>query len=377
MSKKKASTLVYLIFFFTFLLAIIAFAVDVTLTYTNRQKLQSAAEITALSAAAAFNDSKNITQVAKDTFRLLKPMGLEAVDVNNPSVFDVKLNTTDPKNRKVMITVNMSSMPYFLTFFGVSNIQLRAKACAVSEFMPIKSSHGTKVAWLSSGKPYSSDIVSLAPTNFNDTAILRSLGKNISASFKSAVNTPDYSLLDAEDGKPLSLGPGGFVTIKAPAPIVDKPGYDFEVIEIGDAKEGYMVFAGLDADPERPYFTHENPGAGIRWVNVSCTALSEVPGGVVTNSKLDGSLTKVYGSSKFDLGDSSSGFTDSCYDSVYGRKITMAKYLRIIDDNEESAYYNKELMSALGEASTATAGADIDVVYILNHVKLIPPSSFN
>ena len=59
----------------------------------------------------------------------------------------------------------------------------------------------------------------------------------------------------------------------------------------------------------------------------------------------------------------------------------MAKYIRIVDDNQESAFvtsgdgkYYKAML--YGESSTATAGADIDYVKVLNHVKLVPASSF-
>ena len=45
MTKKRASTTVYFIFFFIMFLAFCAFAVDGTITYTNRAKLQKKAHL--------------------------------------------------------------------------------------------------------------------------------------------------------------------------------------------------------------------------------------------------------------------------------------------------------------------------------------------
>ena len=55
---------------------------------------------------------------------------------------------------------------------------------------------------------------------------------------------PDYRLINSDSSKGLSLGPGGYVTIRLPVPIVNKEGYDLYIREAGAAKDGYMVFAG-------------------------------------------------------------------------------------------------------------------------------------
>ncbi len=59
----------------------------------------------------------------------------------------------------------------------------------------------------------------------------------------------------------------------------------------------------------------------------------------------------------------------------------MAKYIRIVDDNNESAFVTSDASTyyktmLYGEASSTTSGADIDAVSVLNHVKLIAASSF-
>ena len=61
MKKKNASTIIYLIFFLVVFLAFCSFAVDATIIFTDRTKLQNATESAALAAASAFNKSENVT----------------------------------------------------------------------------------------------------------------------------------------------------------------------------------------------------------------------------------------------------------------------------------------------------------------------------
>lgn len=367
MKKKQASTTIYMVFFFIMFLAFFAFAVDGTIVFTNRVKLQNATEATALAAAAEFNYSTtdvetNVSTVATDTFNLLKKDSLENAELN------VKVNVAD---KKVLITTNMTSQPFFLAFLGVSGINLEAKSCAVCEGLFVKSGY-PKISWLNPKAAYLSNILSLN-SNFNDTAILYPLGGgvNSSASYDSATGKVKFNLIDADDNNPLSLGPGGFITIKLPAPIVDKPGNDLFIKELGSL-EGYFVFAGLDNNADNPYVQKGNEGDGISWVNISCSATPEDESSGLSNSDAQttnmGSQSKFYGSAYFDIGASCTG------------GISMVKYIRIIDDNQESAFvknggnYYKTMM--YGEASSATAGADIDYVKVLSHVKLISPSDF-
>jgi len=127
-----------------------------------------------------------------------------------------------------------------------------------------------------------------------------------------------------------------------------------------------MVFAGLDENPNSPYVKSGNAGGGIEWRNISCSGTSNsvaLPSATVVTEGV-GSQKKVYGSGDFDIGAACSG------------SLSIAKYIRIVDDNEESAYINGVLYNILGEASTATAGADISAVKVLNHVKLMSPSDY-
>lgn len=352
MNKKRASSTVFVIIFFVLFLAFTTFAVDGTIIFTTRAKLQNATEQSALAGASEFVNSPGaVSSTAQNTFNILKADGLS----NATATVSV-----DGSSKKVLVSTTMPAQPFFLALLGVAKIDLKAKACAVSEELPV-TAHYTGVNWVNPSAAYLSDILS-RDTNLNDTAIILPLGDTISASYASGF--PYFDLID-EGEDALSLGPGGFVTIKLPAPILDKPGYDLHIKEAGFAKEGYMVFAGLDVNPDKPYVQHNNQGDGIKWINMTCTATPSIAGATdyATTNLGASSQQKVYGSAYFDIGAGCLG------------DVKMAKYIRIIDDNEETAYINGDKKKLYGEASTATAGADIEEVRVLNHVKLIKQST--
>lgn len=377
MNKKRASSAIYTIFFFTIFLIFCALAVDGTIVFANRARLQSATETAALTGASEFvnspNNIVNITASATDAFNLIKYKGLSNATTT------ISVDTT---KKQVLVVSRSVSQPFFLSFLGVNGINIEARACAVSEELPVTAIY-PNINWLTSRASYTSDILS-KDLNLFDTAILLPLGGFPSASYQS--NVVDWELINKTTvNQPLSLGPGGFVTIKLPAPIINKPGPDLFIKEIGNTKnsyegslEGYMVFAGLDVNPAKPYWYYDSPGDGINWVNISCAGKPEHEGANFTKveavqlangANVAGDKSKFYGSGSFDLNDACIG------------NISMVKYIRIIDDNSESAFvtndgiqYYKAMM--LGEASTDTAGADIDYVSVLNHVRLMPPKNY-
>lgn len=360
-NKKKASSTLYFIFFFIIFLAFCAFAVDGTIVFTNRAKLQSITETTALAAAEEFNYNLNATQsdiqsrvsqTAKDIFKTLKQGGLQTAKVD-----DIELN-----GQSIKLTTGMVSQPFFLSFLGVSGINLSAQSIAKSDEMPVFGSNTPTIHWATKRAVYHADIIA------NDSAVLKSLSTDASLSYSSGQVNYKFIRSGAPD-PPLSLGPGGFVTIKLPVPIIDKTGYDLYIDEAGLAKEGYMVFAGLDKDPNNPYIDHtDTTSGGLSWVNISCTGYSKEltnPVYQASNTNLPGIQTKFYGSGYFDISKSCDGYTNP---------VSMVKYIRIVDDNSESAFvqtngtYYKSML--YGESSTNTPGADIDAVKVLNYVHL-------
>lgn len=375
MKKKRASSTIYTIFFFMIFLAFCALAVDGTIVYTNRARLQSATEATALAAASEFGDTNatavTVEDVAKETFNLIKYKGLANATIT------VSVNA-NPNIKQVLIVARSVSQPFFLSFLGVNGVNIEARACAISEALPVTANYLPTIKWLTPNATYSSDILS-KDLNFYNTAILLPLGGFPSASYQS--NMVDLQLIDKTTvNMPLSLGPGGFITIKLPAPIINKPGPDLFIKEIGNSNtqngfertlEGYLVFAGIDNNPANPYVQYDNEGDKICWVNISRAGKPENPAfheyiQTALGAKLTGDNVKFYGSGYFDLDDVN---------------LSMVKYIRIVDDNSESAFVTNDGINyfktmLLGEASTVTSGADIDYVEVLNHVRLKPPSSY-
>lgn len=367
--KRKGSATVYIIFFFVIFLSLATFAVDGTFVFTNRIKLQNITEQTALAAAAQFNANStytaaDITQIATDTFNLLRQDGLRAATINVTSI--------DMDAQTITVETHFISQPYFLAFLGVSGINLEARARAISEILNITANY-PGINWLTPSAAYRSDILS-ANLNMNDTAVLLPLGDGQSVSYDELTGYANFDHVETEDNQVLSLGPGGFITLRLPVPIINKPGFDLFIGEAGQALEGYLVFVGLDNDPDNPYVNSTNPGAGISWINISCsgqTDITDTNGNLgLHNSVTDslGNQDKFYGSAYFDIGAACVG------------GISMAKYLRIVDDNVENGFattdtsantskpYYKTML--YGEASTTTSGADIDTIQVLNHVRL-------
>lgn len=379
LKKFKASAVIYLIFFFTVFLAFSAFAIDGTIIFVERAKLQNITEATALNAAAEFDhdtpySAATASTIHDDAIDIFKALNGNPVSATHQSFPGATVNVeVNPTTKQVLVSTEALSKTYFLGMLGVSAIKLKANAMAESKELPIQANY-SNINWITANAAYHTDVIS-KDLNLNDTAILIPIGKLPSASIDMSTKIVNFGLLNATDGNGLSLGPGGFITIKLPAPIIDKPGPDLFIKEIG-AIEGYLVFAGLDNDPQNPYVQNSNPGAGISWKNITCSAKPEDTSSPITPSNTSttglGTQAKFYGSGYFDIGASCSG-------------LSMAKYIRIVDDNDESAYvkgslkptdtdYHQTIM--YGESSTPTAGADIDYITVLNHVKLSRPSTF-
>lgn len=385
MKRKRASTTIYVIFFFVMFLAFSAFAVDATIVFTQRAKLQNITEQTALAAASYFNYDNTVTAADKKARVLTEAGNIFTVlsqDSLKYATANIQANGLD---KTILVESSVLAQPLFLSFLGVSGVNVRANACAQSspKGIQIDTVANGDITWLTPSAVYFSNIMS-DPASTQDTSIAVPLGDFDSASFPSESLTPAFDLINTKtDDHGLNFGPGGYVTIRLPAPIIDKLGNDLYIKEAGAAKEGYMVFAGLDVDPADstdsnaatgPYIKPDKPGAGIKWVNISCAGTSD--DGIGSAVDTSATYTKIYGSAYFDLGASCDGHS----------KLSMVKYLRIIDDNEETAYMRNERSSdnpknyvkvnPLGESSTSTAGVDISEVRVENFVALIPPSTY-
>lgn len=352
--RKQASSIIYIIFFLTTFLAFSAFAVDGAIVLTNRIKLQNITEQAALAAASQFNSSTSLA-VARTNVNL-SALGIFNI-LRVDSLRSAQVNVSFGSGKNVCLESRFVSQPFFLAFLGVTGINLEAKSCAVSEAFDVNASN-TLINWVSASAAYRSDIIFIDGDS-DDTAILTPFGNANSVSFTGG--SIKFPLLFSEDDEPLSLGPGGYLTLKLGRPAVDKPGNDIYIKESGEAKEGYKVYAGIDLDPVfQPYADKNKPGAGIRWTEITstCRSADSLP-----TVYADG---KCYGSTYFDIQDIAN--------------VSVIKYLRIVDDNEEVAYAKNssgsyEKYNIYGEAATNTPGADIDAIKVLNHVRLVPSGS--
>lgn len=398
-NKKPGVSVILLVFSLITLLGLSALVVDLGIILNQRYEMQKAVESAALLAASEYEiylssgftmpDEDDIidsdTGIAAQHYQALKSInqvllqGVEEVPVS------ITLNKL---SRAIKVEAVFRAPTYFLGVLGVSSVQIQAKAAAVAS--PI---------FLSPRFPKpAGSIVSGVSTTYRDTNI-----RNPLAGTSGAAETPNHNnsfnnIYGKPDGKALSLGPGGHITIRLPEMAFDGKGFDFIIYERGHA-EGYFVYAGVDTDPTNPYISAAKPGGGISWINVSCTGVplyvnpNETIGAYRTTVAVNGSPKtdyKFYGSGMFDLG-------MDCGDSIYNGsssaagvpRIKNVKYLKIIDDNVEDGFLIQPKyglggaqpsaipMLIPGEHSSFTPGADIDAVEILHHSRLISIREFD
>jgi len=345
---KKANLIVAFMVFAVVFLSLCAFAVDMTVFLTARGELQHASETTALMTASQLTSDSDNVAYARKVVSLFKLKGGLLQNLVLTSV------SAKPEQKAVKIKIEAKVPTYFLGVLGLGYVTVQAQSSAQSS--QINLDENLPLVLNQSGV-----IISKGPV-MQDTKIIQPL-----TNFSEEIEIDYTSVLGEPDNKALSLGQGGYLTLRLPYPLVDKEGEDLSITEIG-LEEGYYVFAGKDANSENPYLDETVSGDGIVWTNISCLAKTPLPRTFSRDNR-----AKVYGSATFDLG-------ASCSDGSYSGDISYAQYLRIVDDNEENGFLDENSLTPqyfLGEGSGATAGADIDAVAILNRVKLIKSSDFD
>ncbi len=415
--KQKGNAIIFFLFSAISMFTIVGLAVDTGITLSARYEFQKALESAALATIAdyeAYEDAAThkIRYPAEDKITNATT-GLAVLNINSyiksNSFLAMATSSTAPvitfanstnanpaqqaienqqniQSRAIQIDMNTVIKTYFLNLIGIRRFDLHASAAAMHTPLYLKSGN-----ILPEG----------AGGAYEDTDIRDPLGSASSTlpygTYSSVlpaitnVNNSFSNISGLPDGRALSLGPGGYITIRLPAPIVDGRGFDLQIIERGDAAEGYFVFAGNDIDPDDPYFNAANTGGGISWVNISCTgtpintltnstavAAARGIGAYIQNIVGLGNQTKFYGSGYFDL-------RATCSDG-YNATLNSAKYLKIIDDNVEDGFIvtdpevsaNIDALPAFtaGEHSSSTPGVDIDSIAIEHHPRLISSIEF-
>lgn len=399
--KKPGVSIILLVFSLLTLLGLSALVIDLGIILNQRYEMQKAVESAALLAASEYeaywasifimpNESlitDSDSGIAAQHYHALKNINQVLFQGKEQAPLNVELK---PSSRAVKVESTFNVPTYFLGVLGITSVQIPAKAAAVAS--PV---------FLSSRFPRpAGSIVSGVSSSYRDTHIRDPLGGTSGSAKTYNHNNSFNNIYGKPDGKALSLGPGGHITIRLPAMIYDGKGFDFIIYERGHA-EGYFVYAGVDADPTNPYISAANPGGGIQWVNISCTGIPlYVKSGYTidaykTTVTVNGSSTtdyKFYGSGIFDLGmkcsDGGTEFYDGT-DSTDAPRIKNVKYLKIIDDNVEDGFliqpkFGMEAsqpaaipMLIPGEHSSFTPGADIDAIEILHHSRLISVKEFD
>ncbi|OGI01267.1 MAG: hypothetical protein A2Y25_01915 [Candidatus Melainabacteria bacterium GWF2_37_15] len=394
MRNKKGSSIIILVFSIMALLGLCTFALDLGLILNQRYELQKAVESAALLAASEY-------EIYETGGTFIMPTQAQ-ITTNATSHYDALVNSNqfitgfggtptinvNPTSRAVSITADATVPTYLLAVLGVKEINIQAAAAAVN--LPV---------YLSSTFPKpGGSILQGAGATFKDMDIKQPLGSvtpNTGTITVYNQNTDIKKLYGQPDGKVLSLGPGGYITLRLPTTLVNGNGFDFAIYERGHA-EGYFVYAGIDTNPNDPYVDASDPGGGISWVNISCTGTPlyvnintiEMIGSHMVDVPYSGAtLTthKFYGSGLFDLGAKCTNGGVTVYDgtdpAAAAPKISNVKYIRIIDDNKEDGFFIQPPFGGItpsaiptllpGEHSTITPGADIDGVEIYHHSRLI------
>lgn len=398
MKNKKGASVIILVFSLLALLGLASFALDMGIILNQRYELQKAVESAALittSEYEPFENGNNFELPAEnqitDATTGNASLHYQALLDTNQIVQGLPANPTITMNipsKAVMIEADTTVTTYFLQIIGINSVTIQAKAAAVN--VP---------SYLSSIFPKPTGSILRGSGAYLDTDIRQPLG-SVAANTTTVYNQNANlnNIYGPPDGRTLSLGPGGFITIKLPVSLVDGKGIDFAIHERGHA-EGYSVFAGIDADPTNPYADASSPGGGIKWVNVSCTGIpiNVNKNGLIGAHRATVSVNgmnytdyKFYGSGVFDLGTKCVNNGTTIYDgtgSVPGAaRISNVKYLKIIDDNTENGFYLQSRLTSTvpaaiptflpGEHSMFTPGADIDAVEIYHHSRLIDTNDF-
>ena len=418
--KRKGASIIILAFSLIAILGLSSLVVDLGMILNRRYELQKAVESAALISASEYELYESDQDTAGD-FRLRFPPDAK---INNSTTGVAGINykklkdtnqflqygtdtvniSFDKDSRAVKVEATATVHTYIISILGIKKIKIYAKAAAVNVPVYLSRLFPKPNGSILSGE---NDLAVPGP-DYKDTEIHDPLGSDTTGGAHptgTAYNRNNKfdNIYGPPDSKSLSLGPGGFITIKLPATIYDGKGADFIIYERGNA-EGYFVFAGIDVNPANPYIDAANPGGGIKWINVSCTGIplyakmddDETIGSYRTTVSVNGSsytVYKFYGSGLFDLGDRCDSLTDGAiYDPTQvttAPSIKNVKYLKIIDDNMEDGFFLQPRLNFTnhpnsttntehgipmimpGEHSTFTPGADIDAIAILHHSRLI------
>ncbi len=372
--KRKGVSLIILALGIVAIMGFASFVTDLGMIMNARNELQKVVESAALVGASNLEPQQNSAgQVIVDTSQAVTIMTdtYNQMINSNSMLSNAAAPTIDfnAQSKAVKIFTTLDVRTYFARIIGINAVRVEAQAAALSS-----------PYYLNSNFPKGFSPGSIIRETSGDTDIRKPVGdnENVNILFDGALGSPD--------NKALTLGPGGYLTVRFTMPLMDGVGADLYIRELGNL-EGYYLFAGNDADPDNPYVNEVMSGAGINWVNISCTGIpvdidptNSPIGSYLANVNYSSGTTKeakFYGSGIFDIGKTC---TDSTGNVLYDGNVKGVKYLKIIDDNTVDGFLRENLTKPvvlIGENSSITAGVDIDAVAILHHTRLISTVEYN
>ena len=420
--KKRASSLLILVFSLMITVLLLELTVDMGIFLNCRYQVQKAAELTALMTIAEFEayqdtdynikypTTAQMTAFAKDNFDKIID---GYIKYNNPFIVNsnptviVEFYPQYRHSRAIFIHVSAEVKTYFLSFINIKSLKFWAHAAAAN--VPLPLDRDSLMFDLATAPPYPASY-SILPQSETISSVTYSYGNTSSTEIDTNMTINDNrsrshpeDILGQPDGWALSLGPGGYIILKLPKPIVNGRGFDLLVHTRGN-NYGYFIFLGNDADPNNPY-----PGGNIEWTNISCTSvainaeLADV-GYAQRNSYLSKMhaynaaqnpqtfmTPKVYGSSYFELDSRCETYlNETLYssDNLNVPGINSAKYIMIMDDNLEDGFsaYDSMVTDVLpahsldwnmtyfpGQHASLTPGVSIDSILVLHNPVLITP----
>lgn len=399
--KRNGSAIIIIVFALFAIFSFAALAIDLGIIFNYRYELEKATETAALMAISEYEPYENATN--QITYPTTQTIQTKAINYFFAFIHSNSFLTLAPDNqfsgnlsvspsRAISLSMRGRIKTYFLSALGIKTVLISSSAYALNVPIYLNDSNILKG---DNGSYQDTQIRVSSEGGVNTKTIVN---KDYTLPYIDNVNKNSSNLKGFRDAFALALGAGGFVTIKLPSIAFDGKGFDFEIIQSGNAK-GYYVFGGNDIDPNNPYINANSPGGGIQWVNLSCT-------GTPIESKIDNTaghigsyypyigvgpyvnpvppvIPKFYGSGYFDLGAKCTNFYGT---TLYNANVASIKYLKIIDDNTEDGFYIKDQKYAqsldsipaffLGDSSSITPGVNLDSIGIFHHPKLISSTDF-
>jgi hypothetical protein len=320
--KNKGVSLVLVALGLATLLGFAALAIDLGSSFNIQNQLQKSTTTAALAGAAAYNShllsSENITNIkaaTEDTFSLATQY--EKGLVNPQIVGNIQVDTDVGA---VRLQTKADAPTYFIRIIGIKSLEVNARAAAMSYEVPY--------------------IV------MNDITVSNPNKKKASIAF---AESKDSKITGMPEGT--NLDGGKKVQLVGTLPVINGPGPDITVIEMGDL-DGYFVFVANE--PTGPWYNITETGISIAGDG---TTPGPGPENMPPEYGLPAEIYRFFGSGMFDL---------------EGTGLENARYIAIVDDNVPDCYAEGDYSALISDATPVSIndlgpGADIDAIHIHHH----------